>query len=96
MSSALRWTRRALNRLEHIGAYINSHNPAAAGAVVNRIVSATEALREMPEQARRGRVKGTRELVFPDLPYIVVYRLNEDAIEILTVIHTSQRWPTKL
>jgi toxin ParE1/3/4 len=39
-----------------------------------------------------GRVRNTRELVFSNLPYIVVYRLS-DAVDILAVVHTARKWP---
>ena len=47
-----------------------------------------------PYRGRLGRVSGTRELPLPPLPFIVVYRiLGLDAVEIVNVIHGSQRWP---
>lgn len=41
---------------------------------------------------RIGRARGTRELVFPDLPYIVVYRVT-DSVEILALVHAARQWP---
>ena len=41
---------------------------------------------------RRGRAKDTREFVFADLPYIVVYRVTNQ-VEILAVMHTAREWP---
>jgi plasmid stabilization system protein ParE len=41
---------------------------------------------------RAGRALNTRELVFADLPYIVVYRVTAN-IEILAVVHTARNWP---
>ena len=35
----------------------------------------------------------TRELVVPSTPYIVVYRVQEEYVEILRVIHGSRKWP---
>jgi plasmid stabilization system protein ParE len=40
-----------------------------------------------------GRIAGTRELVFVPLPYIAVYRVEEDAVEILRLYHSAQDWP---
>jgi plasmid stabilization system protein ParE len=37
-------------------------------------------------------VPQTRELVFVDLPYIVVYWTRAD-VEILAVVHTARKWP---
>ncbi len=33
------------------------------------------------------------ELVITNLPFVVVYRLSDEAVEILRVFHTSQDWP---
>jgi plasmid stabilization system protein ParE len=38
-------------------------------------------------------VVGTRELVIGGLPYIIPYRIRENDIEILRVLHTARRWP---
>ena len=96
MSRQLRWTRRALRRLESIGDVIAQENPAAADSVNERLRSATEKLLTHPALGRAGRISGTRELVLTDIPYIIAYRVTEARIEILTIIHTSQRWPEKL
>lgn len=89
----LRWTQRALRRLDDIGAYIEEDDPLAAARVVSRITSAAEALTEQPAMGRVGRIKGTRELVLPDISYILPYRVAGNGIEILTVLHTAQKWP---
>jgi toxin ParE1/3/4 len=33
------------------------------------------------------------ELVITHLPFIVVYRVSDQTVEILRVFHTSQDWP---
>lgn len=92
----VRWTRRATLRLDQIGDHILQDSPAAAGRVMARIVSAADNLGEQPNMGRSGRIRGTRELVFADIPYIVVYRVTASAIEIVTVMHGAQRWPDRL
>lgn len=92
----LRWTRRAVRRLDQIGAYIAKDDPEAAARVVARIVSAVDNLASHPVMGRTGRIKGTREYVFADIPYIVAYRVKPEAIEIVTVLHGAQQWPLKL
>ncbi|MCZ7466025.1 type II toxin-antitoxin system RelE/ParE family toxin [Rhizobium rhizogenes] len=91
----IRWTLRALRRLDEIGAHIEKDNPAAAARVVSRIVSAVDMLMDQPAMGRVGRIRGTREAVLSDISYISAYRVGQD-IEILTVIHASQRWPSSL
>ncbi len=49
-------------------------------------------LPEHPYLFRPGRVSGTRELVaHPN--YIVVYRVTDDRIEIVNVVHARQKYP---
>lgn len=93
---AIRWTERAVRRLGEIGGHIEKDNPAAAARVISRIVSGVDALAEQPAIGRTGRIKGTRELVLADISYIVPYRVLSGSIEIITVMHTAQRWPTAL
>jgi toxin ParE1/3/4 len=42
------------------------------------------------DSGRVGRVDGTREWVLAGTPYITVYRLKVDFIEVLRVLHGSQ------
>jgi plasmid stabilization system protein ParE len=60
------------------------------------VVNATDQLEQFPQSGRPGRVKRTRELIVPGLPYIIPYRIVDDVILILAVIHTSRKWPAKL
>mgnify|MGYP001057629862 CR=1 FL=1 len=91
----IRWTLRALRRLDEIGAYIERDNPDAAARVVARIVTAVDMLSDLPATGRAGRIKGTREIVLADIPYIIPYRVGRD-IEIITVMHAHQKWPKAL
>ncbi len=91
----IRWTLRALRRLDQIGETIQKDDPDAAARVIARIVAAVDRLAEFPATGRAGRIKGTREVVLADIPYIIPYRVGQD-IEILTVMHAHQRWPLEL
>jgi addiction module RelE/StbE family toxin len=93
---AVRWTRRALRRLDEIGGYIARDNPNAAGRVIARIVSAVDHLATYPSLGRTGRIKGTNELVLTDIPYIIAYRVTPASVQILTVMHAAQKWPDAL
>ena len=46
-----------------------------------------------PDSGRPGRVEGTRELVYPALPFVAVYRVTAEAVEIARILHGRQRWP---
>jgi plasmid stabilization system protein ParE len=88
----IRWTLRALRRLDQIGERIARDDPAAAAQVVARIVSAVDMLADFPASGRPGRIKDTREIVFADIPYLIPYRVGRD-IEIITIMHAHQQWP---
>lgn len=96
MTRTLRWTTRAIRRLDLVGVTTAKEDPQAAARVIARLVSAAELLGEQPAMGRVGRIKGTRELVFADIPYIIPYRVRPTGVEILTVMHTSQKWPESL
>jgi toxin ParE1/3/4 len=64
--------------------------------VANRILKAVDLLQSHPEIGRPGRVVGTRELVIPDTPYIVPYRVRRQRLELIAVFHGGQKWPLKL
>lgn len=89
----IRWSKRALRRLEQIGAVIAEDNPLAAARVVARLSIAIEALADHPAIGRVGRIAGTRELVFADIPYIIPYRVSANDIVVLTILHGAQKHP---
>ena len=93
----LRWTRLADRDLDEIAEYIEADNPAAAVRVVLEIINQVETLlQEHPAIGRPGRVPGTRELVIRGLPYIVPYRVRDNELELLRILHTARRWPPRL
>ena len=92
----IRWTKRAIRSLASIHAYISKDSPDAAARVAAAIMDATDRLELFPQSGRPGRIEGTRELVVPGLPYIIPYRVLDYVVELLSVIHTSRKWPKKL
>jgi len=92
----LRWSVTAFTDRESIFDYIVSESPRAAIAIDERIQRAAERLTDFPMSGRPGRIEGTRELVVVSTPYIVAYRLSEDVISILRVLHGAQRWPDEM
>jgi toxin ParE1/3/4 len=89
----VRWTTPASQDPKRIAHFIRRENPTAARRVATRIFSAGNALEEFPNRGRRGRIAGTRELAFPPWPYILVYQVTHDAVEILHIYHGAQDWP---
>ncbi|OGI23228.1 MAG: hypothetical protein A2287_07785 [Candidatus Melainabacteria bacterium RIFOXYA12_FULL_32_12] len=92
----IRWTKLAEQDLESVEEYIATDNPKAAINIILYIINQIEELLPRnPAIGRAGRVTGTRELIIPDYPYIVPYRVKDNNIEILRVLHTSRKWPKR-
>jgi toxin ParE1/3/4 len=93
----IRWTKDASKDLESIEEYIRQDNPWAAVQQVLRVIDAVEqSLAENPRIGRPGRVSNTREFYVTGTPYIAAYRIIEDTLEVLRVIHGARRWPKKM
>jgi toxin ParE1/3/4 len=80
----------ALADLQNIHRHISQDNPSVAVAVVARIRAALDRLLLFPRSGRLGTVEGTLEVVVPGLPYIVVYEIIGDRVEILAVFHGAR------
>jgi toxin ParE1/3/4 len=89
----IKWLRKALRNLEIVYAYISSDDPEAARQTIVRIRDAVNQLAEYPLIGRNGRVEGTRELVIAGTPYLVIYRVKEETVQIIRVLHASRRYP---
>ena len=74
--------------------YIAQDNPLAAIELDEEFEAKAVQLPQHPKLYKPGRVKGTREIVVrPN--YVMVYRVDKDAISILRVLHAARQWPTK-
>lgn len=85
----LRWTSRALSRLQDILEHIAADKPMAANKLAKAIRSRTEALCDTPYLGKEV-VPGVRELVI-HRHYLITYRVTPDHIEILQVWQTAQQ-----
>jgi toxin ParE1/3/4 len=88
-----RWTTPAAQDLYNIVRRIQQDNPDAAAKVAKTLYDGCGGLGSFPRRGRKGRIEGTRELVFARLPYIVVYRIQDQDLEILRIYHGAQDWP---
>jgi addiction module RelE/StbE family toxin len=89
----LEWSAYALADRMAIFDYIEADSPQAAVVVDERIREQVEVLARFPQSGRPGRIEGTRELVISRTPYVVAYRITENAVRILRVLHGARRWP---
>jgi toxin ParE1/3/4 len=89
----VRWSPEAGDDFIGIVEYIRKRNSATSLRVARRMYQTIMSLRDHPERGRSGRVDGTRELVLAPLPYVVVYRVFKDTVQVTRVLHGAQRWP---
>ncbi len=89
----VRWSPKAAEDLAQIIAYVQKDSSEAAQRIAESIFARAEALSTFPQRGRVGRVRGTRELPLSPLPFVIVYRLHEDSLEISNILHGAQRWP---
>ena len=90
------WFKRAIWDLKSAKDYITQDEPQAAQQIVQRIKDKVSLLSEQPGIGRPGRVPNTKELVVDRTPFILPYRVRDNKIEILRVLHASRRWPKKI
>ena len=67
----------------------------AAQRIAKSIYESAGSLKSYPNKGKAGRVEGTRELPLPPLPFVLVYRIRKNIVEIANVIHGGQKWPPK-
>lgn len=91
----VKWVRLALRDLNDAGEFIAQDNPKAANRVLKRLWDAVQMLADHPHAGHAGRVPGTRELVITGTPFIIPYRVVEDTVQILRVIHGKRKWPNR-
>jgi len=88
-----RWSRDAGRDRDDIFDFIAGENFNAAVANDDRIAAIEAQLSRFPESGRRGRIDGTREWVVTGTPFIAIYRIEEDTLTVLRLIHGAQLWP---
>jgi toxin ParE1/3/4 len=86
----LRWTPAAAADMQSISDYLREHRPQYRQPTLRKLYEKLRALKDAPHLGRPGRIEGTREVLFQPLPYVAVYRIHEQNIEIWRVFHTSQ------
>ena len=89
----VRWSTPARLQLRQQARYIAADSPTVASQVAARVRAAVRGLAVYPLQGRPGQVVDSRELVVPRTPFAVAYRVVDQTVEIIAVIHQAQQWP---
>jgi toxin ParE1/3/4 len=87
------WSAASVRHLQEIVEYLQGESAVRTISNRRRILAAVKRLAQAPNIGREGRIEGTREVVVPRSPYIVVYRLSAQQVEILGIWHGARQWP---
>ncbi len=88
------WSADAVADRTGILDWYSAENPAVALATDAALSRHAKRLRRFPQLGRPGRVEGTREAPLPRTPFILVYRVADDTMTILRVLHGARQWPS--
>ena len=89
----IRWTPAEAKDLQHINDYLKDHHPHYRQPTMRRLYETIHSLKALPYRGQAGRENGTREILFPPLPYVAVYRVKEENIEVIRIYHGAQDRP---
>jgi toxin ParE1/3/4 len=88
----IRWTGPAADDLENIKNYLDRRFPHLSEPTLRAIYKRADGLKTAPNIGRPGQRSGTRELPLTPLPYVIVYAVKAEAVQILHIYHGSQDW----
>lgn len=88
-------TLRTLQALSEVLEYYESQQNGLGTRFLCAYDHQIDRLRDMPNIGRTGRVFGTRELIMQEFPFLIVYRVRKDYLEIIRLIHQSMKYPRK-
>lgn len=91
------WTLNAIGHLTNIYEYIALNSPTYARRMVDRITRRSEQISAQPLSGRKVpeyEAEDIRELI--EKPYRIIYRVKQDQIDVLAVIHGAQILPEEI
>ena len=86
----IRWTPPAALDMQGISDYLKDNQPQYRQPTMRKLYEKIRSLKETPYIGKPGRIEGTREILFSPLPYVAVYQVREQTIEVWRIWHTSR------
>ena len=88
MELELRWTNRAIGRLDAIAAYIAKDSPTRAKTFTQELRKKVDVLKSQ-QIGTAWKIFGTRQYVLhPN--YIAIYKVKGNEVQILTILHSAK------
>jgi toxin ParE1/3/4 len=91
------WTNNAIEHLANIYEYIALNSPTYAKQMVDRITRRSTQIANQPYSGRmvpEYQAEDIRELI--ENPYRIIYRVKQDQIDVLAVIHGARLLPDEV
>jgi toxin ParE1/3/4 len=92
----IRWTKAALRHLHEAYDYIQMDKPSAARRMADLIEGAADRLRLFPQIGRPSKRPKTHELAVSGTPFVLIYRVKNDSLEIVALYHGARDWQKRL
>jgi toxin ParE1/3/4 len=84
------WSPEAAADIDDIWEFIAADNPDAADRMVTTIHTTLATLGDHPKLGSQGRRSRTREFVVAGSPYLLIYRISKDFLEVVHVVHGAR------
>ena len=88
----IEWTAKAAAQFKQNQRYDHHSDRQIARLLAMRVNSALHRLLVLPNSGRKGIHPDTRECVVQRSPYVIIYRIAGDALQILHIWHGRQNW----
>jgi len=89
----LRHSKRAICNLDKISEYYEKQSSGLGRGFAKYYNAQISILKSFPNVCRAGIRMGTREMVMHDFPFIIVYRIKDTFIQVVTVYHQKRQQP---
>ena len=86
----VRFLKRAIQDLIEIDEHTRAHSPRGAARVGARIRKRADDLARFPESGTLSEKTGLRQLYVAKAPYMLIYRVRGNEVQIITILHTSR------
>ena len=76
--------------MQQFSDYLKRHYPHYRQSTMRKLYGTIRDLKHRPRTGRPGNEEGAREILFPPMPRVAVYRVTVQTIEFLGVYHAAQ------
>ncbi len=85
------WRETAVADLERIDTWLSQFENANPVSVRRRIIAVADQLERLGDIGRPSKIEGLREVSVRNAPYVIVYQVTGETVEVVAVYHTAQK-----